>query len=418
MNKPQVNHHQLTNVAIVKLRRCGKKFEIACYKNKVVNWRNGVETDIDEVLQIDSVFSSVSKGKLAKEADLVHAFETTDKEKICRFILAKGKLQVAAKERQVQLESAYRDIAAIVSEKCINPDTQLPYTVSMIERAMKETLHYAVKPRKSPKQQALEIIKMLSQHMPIARARMRVKFTVPSKSKEFVVREIGAIGCELKSVEEGIIGSSTLTTFVCLIDPGIFRAVDEITRKSTNGHSSLEVVETIAAQDAVLTPSDIASSLITATSSLEIAGVETTGAVAKSREESTQQVETETGVDADVNFGTGKSKRSKKKRRKKRREMRKKQGIDSAYAEGGNTACEESDAPVEDLCGYTFSQYKAYWVLKEPQEGSEARDGSLKNVWHLFGKSEKPALWNQKMQGWLVPKKYEEALDTLGAIRY
>ena len=66
MNKPQVNHHQLTNVATVKLRRGGKRFEIACYKNKVVNWRNGVEKDINEVLQIDSIFSSVSKGKLAK----------------------------------------------------------------------------------------------------------------------------------------------------------------------------------------------------------------------------------------------------------------------------------------------------------------------------------------------------------------
>ena len=27
------------------------RFEIACYKNKVLSWREGVEKDIDEVLQ-------------------------------------------------------------------------------------------------------------------------------------------------------------------------------------------------------------------------------------------------------------------------------------------------------------------------------------------------------------------------------
>ena len=33
---------RLTNVAVVRYKKFGKKFEVACYKNKVVNWRNGV----------------------------------------------------------------------------------------------------------------------------------------------------------------------------------------------------------------------------------------------------------------------------------------------------------------------------------------------------------------------------------------
>ena len=46
---------------MVRLSKTGKRFEIACYRNKVVNWRNRVETDLDEVLQIESVFENVSK---------------------------------------------------------------------------------------------------------------------------------------------------------------------------------------------------------------------------------------------------------------------------------------------------------------------------------------------------------------------
>lgn len=60
------------------------------------------------------------------------------------------------KERQTQLETMFRDIATIVAEKCVNPETKRPYTVSLIERAMKD-IHYSVKPNKSTKQQVRRI---------------------------------------------------------------------------------------------------------------------------------------------------------------------------------------------------------------------------------------------------------------------
>lgn len=33
---------RLTNIAVVRFKKFGKRFEIAAYKNKVLNWRNGV----------------------------------------------------------------------------------------------------------------------------------------------------------------------------------------------------------------------------------------------------------------------------------------------------------------------------------------------------------------------------------------
>ena len=36
------NQVRLTNVAIVRMKKAGKRFEIACYKNKVISWRNKV----------------------------------------------------------------------------------------------------------------------------------------------------------------------------------------------------------------------------------------------------------------------------------------------------------------------------------------------------------------------------------------
>eukprot|EP00731_Ephydatia_muelleri_P023548 Em0015g1131a len=81
------NQIRLTNVAVVRMKRAGKRFEIACYKNKAVSWRNKVEKDIEEVLQTHTVFTNVSKGQVAKKEDLMAAFGTDDQLEVCKEVL-------------------------------------------------------------------------------------------------------------------------------------------------------------------------------------------------------------------------------------------------------------------------------------------------------------------------------------------
>lgn len=114
------------------------------------------EKDIDEVLQTTAIFSNVSKGVLAKKEDLMETFGTDDEMTICLKILAEGELQVSDKERKVELDTLFRDVASVLSEKCINPETNRPYTISMIERALKD-VHFSVDPKRSAKTQALEV---------------------------------------------------------------------------------------------------------------------------------------------------------------------------------------------------------------------------------------------------------------------
>lgn len=110
----------------------------------------------------------------------------------CKFyeqILAKGELQVSERERQNQLDSMFRDIATIVADKCVNPESKRPYTVGVIERAMKD-IHFSVKPSKSSKQQALEVIRLLRQEMSIERARMRLRIQLPAKDARHLREQI------------------------------------------------------------------------------------------------------------------------------------------------------------------------------------------------------------------------------------
>jgi ribosome maturation protein SDO1 len=71
----------------------------------------------------------------------------------------------------------FRDVATIVSEKSVNPETDRPYTISMIQNAMKD-IHYSVNLTKNAKQQALDVIRKLRKVMPIARVMMSLKITL------------------------------------------------------------------------------------------------------------------------------------------------------------------------------------------------------------------------------------------------
>lgn len=232
-----VNQVRLTNVAVVRMKKGGKRFEIACYKNKVMSWRNKTEKDLDEVLQTSTVFNNVSKGQVAKKDDLKKSFGTDDLTTICLEVLAKGELQVSEKERHDHLESKYRDIATIVSEMCVNPETKRPYTVTVIERAMKEDIHYSINMNRNAKQQALQVIKLLQENISIERAQMRLRLYVPGKNSKNVKEKIKHI---LKTIETEEFTSGL--EIVCLIDPGGYRQIEEIISRETRGKGSVEVL--------------------------------------------------------------------------------------------------------------------------------------------------------------------------------
>ena len=172
------NQQRHTNIAVVRTTKKGMRFEIACYRNKVLSWRSKAEVDLGEVLQVDSVFTNVGKGKLASKKDLVKGFGTAELEVVIKELLDNGEMQVSEKERDALMESMFRDVAAIVVDKAVNPENNRPYTISMIQTAMKE-IHYSVHTNKGAKSQALDVIRKLKAVMPIARAKMRVKISCP-----------------------------------------------------------------------------------------------------------------------------------------------------------------------------------------------------------------------------------------------
>jgi len=233
------NQIKLTNVSIVRLKKAGKRFEIACYKNKVQEWRTGVETNLDDVLQIHNVFVNVSKGEVAKSGDLQKAFGKIDISDILKDILKKGELQVGEKERDHDLVSLRKEIATLVAEKCVDPATQHPYPVGMIEKAMTEA-GFSVKQNKNAKGQVSECIKLLQSNssLEIQRARMRIKLSLLLVDAEKIRTKVLEAAEKVENEEIG----QTDWEITILIDPGQFRLINELLQKECKGRGRLETL--------------------------------------------------------------------------------------------------------------------------------------------------------------------------------
>ncbi|RDA92246.1 hypothetical protein CP533_5690 [Ophiocordyceps camponoti-saundersi (nom. inval.)] len=295
INQPS-NQIKLTNVSLVRLKKGKKRFEIACYKNKVLEWRSGIETDLDNVLQIPNVFINVSKGQTAPKEELEKAFgkgkPTAD---IVLEILNKGELQVGDKERAAQLERVHNEVLAIVASKLVDPRTKRVYTSGIIEKALDMLSSQAhaspekssgaadaeagaeAKPRskdhswtgvvttKSAKSQALDAIKALiaNQPIPVARARMKLRVSCATSVLKQAVKSAGTgkgaakdDGGEQKAAgtvkdriisyfeqveSQDVVGSEWEA--VGFVEPGAFKGMSDVIANETKGQGRVEVLD-------------------------------------------------------------------------------------------------------------------------------------------------------------------------------
>lgn len=146
------NQIKLTNVAIVRLKKGKKRFEIACYRNKLLEYKNEVAQEIDDILQIERVFVNVNKGEFANEAELKKAFDGKDRDNIIKEILKDGTFQVGEQERHAQIDRIHKEVIDMVASKLVDPKTKRVYTTGIIEKALDQLSSQAASQQKEKPQ--------------------------------------------------------------------------------------------------------------------------------------------------------------------------------------------------------------------------------------------------------------------------
>lgn len=276
---------KLTNVATVRLTVNGKRFEVACYKNKVLDYRAGLEKDLAEVLQTSNIhiFTNVGKGQFAAAADLQAAFgATATQEEIAVQILQRGKsLQVSEGERTQLYESCLTQVATQIAINCIHPETGKSYTVTQIKHALTQHHHYhhfdnnvsneqgmpsngkkgkktksskqlsqpilsfTIQPHKPIKQQYLQALKYLqaAEILPIARASMELQWQYDASQEEAVILAMSQLDI-LESSTNSMTNPANATTVIrtFTVDPSVYRPLHELTLEKVPG-SRLEILK-------------------------------------------------------------------------------------------------------------------------------------------------------------------------------
>ncbi|KAI8932721.1 hypothetical protein NX059_010212 [Plenodomus lindquistii] len=290
------NQIRLTNVSLVRMKKGKKRFEIACYKNKVLEWRNKIEKDLSNVLQIENVFLNVSKGQVAPKSDLEKAFPKKTVEEIITDILENGELQVGEKERNAELERTKNEVIDIVAGKLVDPKTKRVYTTGMIEKALDGLSSQAAAQQaseksdnadagddkgkakelpkwtgivttKSAKSQALFAMKALIAHQPIpvARMQMKLRITCPTSVLKQAIKTApktpagaddkassGTVKDAILGFMENIESQDTLGAeweAVGLVEPGAFKGLNELIESQTKGRGNVEVLEMAVGAD-------------------------------------------------------------------------------------------------------------------------------------------------------------------------
>jgi len=164
---------------VARLTKDNEHFEILVKSQKALEYHNGKNSAITEVLATETIFSDANKGTRASEEIMKKVFKTTDPLKIADEILKKGTLQLTTDQRRKMVDDKRRQIIDFIARQAVDPKTNLPHPPARIENAM-EQIHYPIDPYKSMEEQAKDIVRLLRPLLALKIEQVTIAITVPS----------------------------------------------------------------------------------------------------------------------------------------------------------------------------------------------------------------------------------------------
>ncbi|MCD4666252.1 ribosome assembly factor SBDS [archaeon] len=163
---------------IAKINKDGSNFEILVDCEKAMNFKQGTETNLDNVLATDAIFKDVKKGEHAKNLDKY--FGTEDYRKISEIILNEGEVQLTSEYKNKLREGKKRRIIEIIHRNSVDPNTNLPHPIQRIENAIIE-VKAGIDEFKSAEDQVKDIITKIREVLPVKYEIREIAVKVPAQ---------------------------------------------------------------------------------------------------------------------------------------------------------------------------------------------------------------------------------------------
>lgn len=196
-------------ITLARLKRDGCAFEVIIDPQKAFEFLETGSVDIEEILTAPDVFCDAQNGELAKEADLMRVFNTTDVHKVVRRILDEGEVQLSAEQRATIRERIERKVIDAIARRGIDPRTDNPHPTARIESALDE-VKFRIRETVPIEKNVAEAIDAIRSVLPIKVALKTFTIACAPQHVGKVLGVAGRIG-EVKHQEWGAQGSLTLT---------------------------------------------------------------------------------------------------------------------------------------------------------------------------------------------------------------
>ncbi|KAM0686950.1 hypothetical protein COBT_001816 [Conglomerata obtusa] len=200
------NLKKLINVSIITQKKKNKKFELALYPNKLIEYKNNNKTPLSQILHTFAIFKDVSKGELANKKDLRECYGNLSDDDIIREILQYGNERISERTRDYMSDRRENEVYNLIMEKvtedgcCMNMDR--------VKKVLKDN-NCVIDARKDVKVQANEFIKKIVVNKKYKKVKMRIeifdreignKYKIEFEEGKMVVYVTGEEFIELKNM--------------------------------------------------------------------------------------------------------------------------------------------------------------------------------------------------------------------------
>jgi len=173
----------------------GQKFEILVDPKLALEFKKGTAVNMNELLAYPVVYKDVKTTEAVAEGDLQKSFGTTDVFKIAEKILKDGEIQLTTDQKREMINQKKTQIAAIISKKAINPQTNTPHPPQRIMNVMDQA-GVSIDPFSDAGLQVDRVVKEIKTKIPIKFQKITLQVKIPpqfSGKAHSIFKAVGTI---------------------------------------------------------------------------------------------------------------------------------------------------------------------------------------------------------------------------------
>ena len=210
-------------------------FEILVDGNLAMDYKNGKNVSIRDILASEEVFKDAKKGERASENLLEEVFGTTDVEEIAKIILKEGEIQLTTEYKRKLVEEMKKRIIDYISKNAMDARTKKPIPPQRIENAI-EQARIHIDPFKPFEKQVKDVVDGIRRLIPISFEEKEIRIHIPAR---YSAQAYGAIK-EFKGKKEWMNDGSLISTI--MVPAGLLNDLYEKIGKITHGEADIKEV--------------------------------------------------------------------------------------------------------------------------------------------------------------------------------